>query len=203
MATVSSVISSIKSFLTSKYLALTGGTLTGALTFTVPMVIKQSSSDSYTTIRGGTTNEDGARIVLCGKGDSEYGLFRIYTSDGTNACALVGKPDGALTWVGKGVVCVESGTSGNFWYRKYADGFIEQGGILVPSSGDNNYLEVTVTLPIAFSNTNYIVLSTGTYTTHLGSSDAVVTKKTTTQVGIKAHIYKAGVEYATFYCCGR
>ena len=165
--------------------------------------MKRSVDTSFMEFFGGTTYKNGAYIRLDGKDGPKTGNFTLASGNGTTNISLIGTPSGGLTWNSKNVVCVESGTSGNFWYRKYADGWIEQGGLLVPSSGDNNYLEVTVTLPVAFSNTNYIVVSTGTYTTQLGSSDAVVTKKSTTQVGIKAHIYKAGVEYATFYCCGR
>ena len=46
------------------------------------------------------------------------------------------------------------------WYRKYADGWVEQGGkASTPNGGD-----VTVNLPITMSDANYIIQATGTQT---------------------------------------
>lgn len=62
--------------------------------------------------------------------------------------------DGSLNIDGKKMVYVyETWNNGSNWYRKYSDGFIEQGGI-------TTYSEVGVqriTLPKAFSSANYIV----------------------------------------------
>ena len=49
-------------------------------------------------------------------------------------------------------------SNGSNWYRKYSDGWIEQGGILVLSSAVGN---TTHTLNVPFSNTNYLVLLMG------------------------------------------
>jgi hypothetical protein len=69
-------------------------------TYTTPVIARQSSSTSYTTVCGGTGTSDGARMVLCSKGDSDVGQFKLYANDGTNSKILVGKPDGTLTWGG-------------------------------------------------------------------------------------------------------
>lgn len=53
-------------------------------------------------------------------------------------------------------VVVESYRNGNNWYRKYSDGWIEQGGILASSGG-------TVTLNKSFSDTNYSVFLSPVY----------------------------------------
>ena len=53
--------------------------------------------------------------------------------------------------LGKGVYLTESWTSGNSWYRKYSDGWVEQGGFAA-SSGTNNG---TITLHVAMKDTNY------------------------------------------------
>lgn len=54
-------------------------------------------------------------------------------------------------------VVVASYKSGTSWYRKYSDGWIEQGGRLVRSGSGS---DITVTFATAFSDTNY-TLTTG------------------------------------------
>ena len=54
-------------------------------------------------------------------------------------------------------------SNGYTWYRKYADGWVEQGGQCQPASNSN----ITVQLPISFIDTNYninaIVIDDATY----------------------------------------
>lgn len=54
-------------------------------------------------------------------------------------------------------VVVESwvANDGTSWYRKYSDGWIEQGGRLAPASGAENF---AVTFPVAFANAQYSLL---------------------------------------------
>ena len=71
---------------------------------------------------------------------------------------------------------VETWSSGTSWYRKWSDGWIEQGGNTTSSSST-----ATTTLPTAFSDTNYTVVATSKN----GSSGSnprynVSNKKTTT-----------------------
>lgn len=54
-----------------------------------------------------------------------------------------------------GAFVTESWTNGTNWYRKYSDGWIEQGGFKAQSSTNS-----MVTLNTAFTNTNYTVLTT-------------------------------------------
>lgn len=54
---------------------------------------------------------------------------------------------------------VESWRDGSSWYRKYSDGFIEQGGIIASVSG-NGYGNATITLNTAFTTTTYVALAT-------------------------------------------
>lgn len=72
--------------------------------------------------------------------------------------------DGSLNIDGNKMVYVyDTWHSGSNWYRKYSDGFIEQGGITAYSGNGAK----TITLPTAFSSTNYVVqvhsLSNPTY----------------------------------------
>lgn len=63
-----------------------------------------------------------------------------------------------MTWfktqIGKADQVVEEWHEGSTFYRKYASGFIEQGGAVTGKG------MVTVTLPKAFSTTDYYVGST-------------------------------------------
>lgn len=45
--------------------------------------------------------------------------------------------------------------NGYTWYRLYADGWVEQGGIVPRDTGTSG----TITLPVTMSNTNYTVTS--------------------------------------------
>ena len=47
--------------------------------------------------------------------------------------------------------------NGYTWYRKYADGWVEQGGLQTSSSGSSG---VTVTLPVAMTDANYTIVAT-------------------------------------------
>lgn len=85
-------------------LSSSGGTVTDTLSFSTPVVINQTTDTSYTTIRGGTSNSDGARLVLTGKGDSDEGQFKLYAHNGTNSPYLVGDPTGYLQWNDENIV---------------------------------------------------------------------------------------------------
>lgn len=90
------------------------------------------------------------------------------------------------------LVAVQRPTADNnyTWYRKYSDGWVEQGGRLTGSmsSGFN-----TVTLLVEMQDNNYTVFATNisTYTEGTGSSHAYVMAKagvvnslTTTSIGV-------------------
>lgn len=66
------------------------------------------------------------------------------------------------------------------WYRKYASGWVEQGGIWPHPNPGTYYNSVTITLPVVMANANYsVVLSnTGTNTTAYAKT---VSSKTTTE----------------------
>lgn len=68
---------------------------------------------------------------------------------------------------------------GSSWYRKWSDGWIEQGGILTCTSADNSKV---VTFKLPFSNTNYQIQTTIVTTRESASYDGeiFVRAKTTT-----------------------
>jgi hypothetical protein len=75
------------------------------------------------------------------------------------------------------VIDYQEPTAGNgyTWYRKYASGWVEQGGKVGPLNNSN----ITVILPVAMANSTYTALVTG-QNADTASNYAVVVKKPTT-----------------------
>lgn len=66
-------------------------------------------------------------------------------------------------------------SNGNNWYRKYSNGWVEQGGYM------NGLYDARVTLHVPMKNTNYTVLTGKNYAGSTSSSAAInVYSKTTT-----------------------
>lgn len=87
-------------------------------------------------------------------------------------------------------------SNGTSWYRKYSDGWIEQGGEYTKERATN----ITVTFPVAFKDTNYTI-STSQYS-RLTSSEAAVcdfTGKTNTGF---VHNYASWGSKVGWYACG-
>lgn len=121
----------------------------GAIKTSSTDFITKTNNTGHLTLIGGTAWDRGGAILLRGMSEGDIGgQFEIVAHNGTTSKMLRGKPDGSLTWDGKKVVCVESWKSGNKWYRKYSDGWIEQGGLW-------NTGNTTLSFNLAFSDTNY------------------------------------------------
>lgn len=103
--------------------------------------------------------------------------------------------DGSLLIDNKKMVYVtNTWVSGSNWCRKYSDGWIEQGGEFTKNRDTN----ITVTFPIAFSNTNYTI-ATSQYAPHTGNSlTSTFTSKTNT--GIVHNIGSWGGKWGWFAC---
>ena len=128
------------------------------------------------------------------------GSFYLTAMDATTgAKTLHGDPDGTLMWCGKsltgGLTVVAESYGANSWYRKYSDGWIEQGGKTTGSSG------FTLTFPLAFSNTNYsFVCNTQGNSTGYGyKRSAWISSRTATTVTLGSD---AG-DPAVWYACGK
>ena len=94
-----------------------------------------------------------------------------------------------------GLTIVAQSYGANSWYRKYSDGWIEQGGKTTGSSG------FTLTFPLAFSNTNYsFVCNTQGNSTGYGyKRSAWISSRTATTVTLGSD---AG-DPAIWYACGK
>ena len=116
---------------------------------------------------------------VCYITDDVYGGDTVYT-----------KTEVDNSFVGKGheVIAFQAPTAGNnyTWYRKYADGWVEQGGIYDNGSLSDDF-STTVTLPITMADTNYTALAIASRNTGNAGSRAGYTNvftQTTTQLGI-------------------
>lgn len=117
-----------------------------------------STSKTHLNIGYNYNTSDGALLSLKGTSHADYpGVFQLFAKNENTSKILTGYPNGTLTWDGKPVVTLtKSWVSGGNWYRQYSDGWIEQSGVI---DGANNAFS-TVTLYLAFKDTNYTILLT-------------------------------------------
>ena len=140
--------------LTTTCLPLSGGNLSGNLTVQDKNVVR--------SVNGTAADASGNVVITVG----------YHTGNATSI-------GGASTT--KPAVVVTSYRSGTQWYRKYSDGWIEQGGYFKgASNGDHS-----ITLPTAFSGTDYTALALNDgKIAHDAFNGFGVNGKTTTQLTI-------------------
>ena len=144
----------------NKLLPLTGGDVTGVIATNAYPSLKSSSATnegSLSFFGGNSASSDaGAKIYLYGGSSSEAGSFLIQAGSTGGYAQLKGTSAGSLLWKNEPIITLtKSWTSGDKWYRKYSDGWIEQGGII-------SYSEVksqTITFNTAFTKTPRVVFS--------------------------------------------
>jgi hypothetical protein len=111
-----------------------GGTINGTLVLTKGTNLGNIGSISiangdwvYPAL---VSNTSSGFYAISGNSPKQAGEFLCRANkDGTNFIDLRGCPDGTLTWGATHVVRITaSWKSGTNWYRKYSDGWIEQGG---------------------------------------------------------------------------
>ena len=170
------------------------------ITHNTTVLVKRNVDTSYLELVGGPSNKSGAILRLDGKGSTNAGQFRLQTGNGTTNKSLIGKPDGTLFWDGNLVVCVSSWISdtGTEWYRKYSDGWVEQGG-LYSKTGTS----CTITFPVRFSDTNY-TLTTQEFETSSTDTEGVdfnILASNLTENGCR--FSKSKNRQIKWYACGK
>lgn len=90
----------------------------------------------------------------------------------------------------------ETWSNGTSWYRKYSDGWIEQGGEYTKERDTN----ITVTFPVAFKDTNYTI-STSHYSRLTSSEPPVCDFTVKTNTGF-AHNYGSWGSKIGWVACG-
>lgn len=130
----------------NNYLPLTGGELSGKLT--AQALVEVTASDSV---------NEGGELHLLGAGanshlviDNVSGDLRIFNSPVTGHLLRYAPGTGQLH-IGDNLVryVTQTYNDGSRWYRKWSDGWLEQGGIV--SAADNIWVQFVV----PFANTNY------------------------------------------------
>ncbi len=130
----------------NNYLPLTGGELSGKLT--AQALVEVTASDSV---------NEGGELHLLGAGanshlviDNVSGDLRIFNSPVTGHLLRYAPGTGQLH-IGDNLVryVTQTYNDGSRWYRKWSDGWLEQGGIV---SAANN---IWVQFVVPFANTNY------------------------------------------------
>lgn len=94
---------------------------------------------------------------------------------------------------------VETWSNGTSWYRKWSDGFIEQGGV---ASGANSgsWTSVVTNLPTPFKDTNYSIASSFVSMNTTYCSNGCITAKSATSF-TQYFFYNNGI-VPTWYACG-
>lgn len=159
------------------FLPTTGGYFNGGITFPIgSFFYKDSPSNKEFGISGDTKGEEprGALLLLRNALDPVSGSFLLSTrtASGELPVALLGEPNGRLTWGGKEVTCLErwhTNAGHNFDCRcfrlKSPNVQFVFGSVYIPANQNT-----TVTFPLPFSGDTYDVV-TGV---HSGVGDIMV-----------------------------
>ena len=166
---VTTLVNNAKTDASQKYLPLAGGALKGYLA--VETILRESTDNGLYLV-GGTTWDNGARLILNGKDNADVkGGFDLGASDGKSTVLLSGRANGALYWGTKHLVRSINGigadVSGNVvldqssaisasgtYYIRFANGTQICWGL----ASYNNVTSANITLPVPFANTYYQVL---------------------------------------------
>lgn len=179
----------------SDIITSSGGTMKGILS--IPSNgIRGNNISGAIHIYSGTDYSNGALLRLCGNNDpTNPGEFSLWAGGNGSGCVILrGSTDKSLLWDNKRVVCIESSSGGATFYRKYSDGWIEQGGSATSEITGNT----SITFPIAFSNTNYYLSGVGYVIA--GVSRQSIGSKTTTGFSTGSEV-KSWSSYF-WYACG-
>ena len=104
--------------------------------------------------------------------------------------------DGSLNIDGKRLGYIsETWHNGTNWYRKWSDGWIEQGGEFTKPHDTN----VTVTFPVAFQNTNYTIATSQYAQSSIDAPGCSFTNKLTTGI---THTYASWGSKWGWFACG-
>ena len=96
---------------------------------------------------------------------------------------------------------VDKGETSTTWYRKYSDGWVEQGGIV---NDADFYSNSSVTFPIPFRDTNYSLCVGSKNNPYNDSSlvSAIFCTKTSNKSSFEIFNYSKVTSNATWFACG-
>lgn len=130
-------------------------------------------------------------LVVAG---GKVGKVRQINMDATIAPASLSTSRVTSTW---------RSTDGALWYRKYSDGWIEQGGFDVSTTSTGGVVasytkNKTVTFPVAFRSRNYQLLNVGFVIA--GAGQQTIVSKTATGFKTASNVNEAGT--SGWFACG-
>ena len=164
-------------------LSTSGGTMTGDIIFSSNATKIENAQNKGGKVEVSSTGasllsnkddyEGGAALLLRSSTypNDQKGYFYLISALSTSQRHnLVGKPDGSLTWGGRnvltgnsaGLTVVAESYRWDSWYRKYSDGWIEQ-GLVFTYTGSKNWATPFISSPytvLASSAINPTVSST-------------------------------------------
>lgn len=138
-------------------------------------ILKSNYNTAYTNNH--THSNEAALDLVSGTNTGDQDLSNLATKSLNNITATAGNN---LNSAGIRTV-VDTYVNGNFWYRVYSDGWIEQGGV----SGSMSNSSISVTLLKSFSNTNYSVICSN--------------YDSTSSTAYETHLYSKSTSYFTLY----
>ena len=172
----------------------TGGGASG--TWGINISGKANTAGTADTATKATQDSAGQQInTTYLKGLSISGQTITYTKgNGSTGTITVPTGAGAKSYITESVV-----NSDGSWYRKYSDGWVEQGGMLPVKEGF--YFNITITLVKAMANSSYIVLLENGYPSKMNEMHAVWNKTTTSFQATNIRV--SGNGQGNWYACGR
>ena len=175
-----------------------------------------------TASNGDTTRETATYQMLCvgldKNGKRGGGVEIAYGTGGTRTINFTMRNRADSGWVSAGLVENADGSSqfnvngqrtvtittyyrsGASWYRKYSDGFIEQGGNFT-----NSARGTTITFPLAFTSTNYQALACINHADNgwTATTTACVRARTTSNMVVQIYYNSSNTAgLNSWYACG-
>lgn len=186
----------------NEVLTSAGGTMTGGITISAGENGMVRAGSTGRIVFMGGENWAGGNIILHGRDHaSNPGLVVIQAPDGTNNSVLRLEAAGSALWRGSPILTlVASWKDGSNWYRKYSDGWIEQGGTMTKLYNE------TVTFHTAFATAGSInVLAS--VSSNYGSNDYIIRTHDWTVTSFKMTVSNGGGGTRgdakfTWYACG-
>ena len=184
----------------AKYLPLSGGTMTGNISFPHGSVTMGSNEILFSGSPIPSLEQQFPVLALRNGNHVAPYSFAVCARNASEGHYLEGKVDGTLTWRGKNVVCVESWYSDENWYRKYSDGWIEQGGVFW---GYEGYRTAVISFHTPFTkvpNVQKTIITTNESNSAHHCTYGLYTKPTTTSFEIK--YWYGETDWFMWYACG-
>lgn len=178
---------------THSYLPLSGGTLSGSITRSGDLVIN-SSDTSWIRLNGGTSNSNGAYVLLYGKSHSSNpGKAIVRVNDGTNSKDLTLYPNGTITW------------GGSSDYLVYGKGSYSMTNMVATGYLTSSNKQLTLSLPIIVRGSSFTITAmsgsirggAGGYLSPGGSSGEDVLTGSTCSCTIKSHFVNINLTRTT------